>query len=156
MPAITPGYVKNMIRRSLREIVDPSPTKKDEERIWEFFNSECAYCGKPLSKLQKQGHIDHLFPSSLGGPNHISNRVLSCATCNEAEKLDGAWQEFMVQKNRDPAVLRARIAKIHEWQKLNEKPALNQQKLREIESLGDSAVALYDAKVKAARKLNKL
>ena len=23
MPAITPGYVKNMIRRSLREIVDP-------------------------------------------------------------------------------------------------------------------------------------
>ena len=97
MPAITPGYVKNVIRRSLREIVDPSPTKEEEVRIWKFFNSECAYCGKPLSKPQKQGHIDHLFPSSLDGPNHISNRVLSCATCNEAEKLDGAWQEFMVQ-----------------------------------------------------------
>ena len=41
MPAIKPGYVRNMIRRSLREIVDPSPTKQDEERIWEFFNSEC-------------------------------------------------------------------------------------------------------------------
>jgi len=156
MPAITPGYVKNMIRRSLREIVDPSPTKEDEERIWKFFNSECAYCGKPLSKLQKQGHIDHLFPSSLGGPNHISNRVLSCATCNEAEKLDGAWQEFIVQKNRDPAVLRARIAKIHEWQKLNGKPRLNQEKLRRIESLSESAVTLYDAKVKAVRKLSKL
>ena len=124
MPAITPGYVKNVIRRSLREIVDPSPTKEDEERIWKFFNSECAYCGKPLSKLQKQGHIDHLVPSSLGGPNHISNRVLSCATCNDAEKLDG-------------------------------KPTLNQEKLREIESLRESAVAFYDAKVKAARKLNK-
>lgn len=156
MPAVTPGYVKNVIRRSLREIVDPGPTKEDEERIWEFFNSECAYCGKPLSKLQKQGHIDHLVPSSLGGPNHISNRVLSCATCNEAEKLDRAWQEFMVQKNRDPAILRARIAKIHEWQKLNGKPTLNQEKLREIESLSESAVAFYDAKVKAARKLNKL
>lgn len=156
MPAVTPGYVKNVIRRSLREIVDPSPTKEDEERIWKFFNSECAYCGKPLNKLQKQGHIDHLVPSSLGGPNHISNRVLSCATCNEAEKLDGAWQEFIVQKNRDPAALHARIAKIHEWQKLNGKPTLNQKKLREIESLSESAVAFYDAKVKTARKLNKL
>jgi CRISPR/Cas system Type II protein with McrA/HNH and RuvC-like nuclease domain len=156
MPAITPSYVKNVICRSLREIVDPSPTKKDEERIWKFFNSECAYCGKQLSKLQKQGHIDHLLPSSLDGPHHISNRVLSCATCNEAEKLDGAWQEFMVQKNRDPAVLRARIAKIHEWQKLNGKPTLNQKILREIELLSESAVAFYDAKVKAARKLNKL
>jgi len=156
MPAPTPGYVKNMIRRSLQEIVDPSPTKKDEERIWKFFNSECAYCGKSLSKPQKQGHIDHLFPSSLGGPNHISNRVLSCATCNEAEKLDKAWQEFMVQKNRDRAVLRVRIAKIHEWQKLNWKPALNQKIVREIELLSESAVAFYDAKVKAAKKLNNL
>jgi len=156
MPAVTPGYVKNVIRRSLREIVDPSPTKEDEERIWKFFNSECAYCGKPLNKLQKQGHIDHLVPSSLDGPNHISNRVLSCATCNEAEKLNGAWQEFMVQKNRDPAVLCAHMAKIHEWQKLNGKPTLNQEKLHEIESLSESAVAFYDAKVKAARKLNKL
>jgi len=31
MPAPTPGYVKNMICRSLREIVDPSPTKKNVE-----------------------------------------------------------------------------------------------------------------------------
>jgi CRISPR/Cas system Type II protein with McrA/HNH and RuvC-like nuclease domain len=156
MPAATPGYVKNMIRRSLREIVDPSPKKEDEERIWKFFNSKCAYCGKLLSKLQKQGHIDHLLPSSLGGTNHISNRVLSCANCNEAEKLDGAWQEFMVKKNLDPAVLRARIVKIHEWQKLNGKPTLNQEKLREVESLSESVVAFYDAKVRAARKLNKL
>jgi CRISPR/Cas system Type II protein with McrA/HNH and RuvC-like nuclease domain len=156
MPAITPGYVKNMIRRSLREIVDPSPTKDDEQRIWKFFNSECAYCGKPLNKVQKQGHIDHLFPSSLGGPNHISNRVLSCATCNEAEKLDGAWQEFIIQKNPDQSILRTRIAKIHKWQKLNGKPILNQEKLHEIESLSESAVAYYDGKVRAARKLTNL
>jgi len=156
MPAPTPGYVKNMIRRSLREIVDPSPTKEDEKRIWEFFDSKCAYCGKPIRKLKKEGHIDHLIPASLGGPNHISNRVLSCATCNEAEKMDQAWQEFVVQKNQDPVILRARITKIQEWQKLNGKPTLNQEKLREIESLSESAVVFYETKVKAARKLNKL
>ena len=156
MPAPTPGYVKNMIRRSLREIVDPSPTKEDGKRIWEFFDSKCAYCGKPIRKLKKEGHIDHLIPASLGGPNHISNRVLSCATCNEAEKMDQAWQEFVVQKNQDPVILRARITKIQEWQKLNGKPTLNQEKLREIESLSESAVVFYETKVKAARKLNKL
>ena len=156
MPAPTPGRVKNMIRRSLREIVDPSPTKKDEEKIWEFFDSHCAYCGRSLNKVQKQGHIDHLLPSSVGGPNHISNRVLSCAACNEAEKLDGAWQEFIVQKNPDHAVLHARVAKIQEWQKLTGKLTLKQATLREINRLGDSAVAVYSARVEAARKLRDL
>jgi CRISPR/Cas system Type II protein with McrA/HNH and RuvC-like nuclease domain len=153
MPAPTPGYVKNMIHRSLREIVDPSPTKEDEERIWKFFDCECAYCGKPLRKLKKEGHIDHLFPASLGGTNHISNRVLSCATCNEAEKLDGAWQEFLLRKNQDPEVVRTRVARIHEWQKLNGEPVLDKNKLREIERLSESAAAYYDVKVKEARRL---
>lgn len=153
MPAPTPGYVKNMIHRSLREIVDPSPTKEGEERIWKFFDCECAYCGKPLRKLQKEGHIDHLFPASLSGPNHISNRVLSCATCNEAEKLDGAWQEFILRKNQDPEVVRTRIARIREWRKLNGGPVLDKNKLREIERLSESAAAYYDAKVKEARRL---
>jgi CRISPR/Cas system Type II protein with McrA/HNH and RuvC-like nuclease domain len=153
MPAPTPSYAKNMIYRSLREIVDPSPKKADVERIWKFFDYKCAYCGKPLRKLHKEGHIDHLFPASLGGPNQISNRVLSCATCNEAEKLDGAWQEFILRKNNDPEVVRTRIAKIHEWQKLNGKPVLDKNKLRDIERLSESAAAYYDVKVKEARKL---
>jgi len=153
MPAPTPGYVKNMIRRSLREIVDPSPTKKDEEGIWKFFDSKCVYCGKPLRKTQKEGHIDHLLPASLGGPNHISNRVLSCATCNEAEKLDGAWQEFILRKNQDPDVIRRSIAKIHEWQKLNGDPLFDKNKLREINRLSELAAAYYDVKVKEAREL---
>ncbi len=153
MPAPTPGYVKNMIRRSLREIVDSSPTKEEEERIWQFFDSECAYCGKPLRKLKKEGHIDHLFPASLGGVNHISNRVLSCATCNEAEKLDGAWQEFILRKNQDQEVVRTRVSKIREWQKLNGAPVLDKNKLREIERLGESVAAYYDIKVKEARRL---
>jgi len=73
MPAPTPGYVKNIVRRSLREIVDPSPSKKDE---------------------YKEGHMDHLVSSSVGGSNQISNRVLSCASCNEKEKLDMPWEQF--------------------------------------------------------------
>jgi len=61
MPAPTPGYVKNMIRRSLREIVDPSPTKEDKERIWKFFANKCAYCGKPLRKLLTASASTHMI-----------------------------------------------------------------------------------------------
>jgi len=153
MPAPTPGYVKNMIRRSLREIIDPSPTKDDVEKIWRFFDSKCTYCGKPLNKLKKEGHIDHLFPASLDGPNHISNRVLSCAACNEAEKLDGDWQEFILRKNQDTEVVRTRVARIREWQKLNGKPVLDKDKLREISRLSDLTAEYYDVQVEKARRL---
>ena len=153
MPAPTPGYVKNIIRRSFREIIDPSPSKDDETKIWKYFQNECAYCGAQLQKSKKEGHIDHLLPSSLDGPNHISNRVLSCATCNEAEKLDGEWHEFILSKNRDLDSARARIANIRAWQELNGKPDLNKDKLRQIERLSDSAVAFYETKVNEARNL---
>ena len=153
MPAPTPGYVKNMIRRSLREIVDPSPTREDEKQIWKFFDCKCAYCGKPLLKSQKEGHIDHLTPASLGGFNHISNRVLSCATCNEAEKLDRAWQEFILGKNQDQEIARKRIDRIREWQKLNSGYTLGKNKLREIERLSKSVAEYYDTKVEKARRL---
>jgi len=143
-----PGYVKNMIRRSLREIADPSRKKEEEERIWKSFDYKCAYCSKPLRRLRKEGHIDHLLPASLGGPNHMSNRVLSCATCNEAEKLDGAWQEFILRKNQDPDVVHRRIARIREWQKLNGEPLLDKNKLREIERLSELAAAYYDMRSK--------
>lgn len=152
MPAPTPGDVKRLIHRSLREIVDPSPTKKDEERIWKFFDYECAYCGKPL-RLQEEGHIDHLFPASLGGPNHISNRVLSCATCNVAEKRDGAWPEFVVRKNPDREIMRPRLARIRKWQKLNGGPVLDKNILDKVERLSELAAVYYDTKVKEARRL---
>jgi CRISPR/Cas system Type II protein with McrA/HNH and RuvC-like nuclease domain len=153
MPAPTPGYVKNMIHRSLREIVDPSPKKEDVEKISKYFDSKCAYCGRQLRKAQKEGHIDHLFPASLGGSNHISNRVLSCATCNEAEKLDGGWQKFILRKNQEPEVVRTRIARIREWQNINGEPVLEKNALREIERLSGLVSAYYDKRVEEARKL---
>jgi len=156
MPAQKPGYVKNMIKRSLREIVDPSPTEKDEQRIWAFFNSECAYCGKRLSKARKEGHIDHLVSSALDGTNHISNRVLSCATCNEKEKLDMPWEKFLTQKNPDKITASRRGGKILEWQGMHNKTTVKKETLDKIRSLGNEVVEFYDEKVRLARKLRNL
>lgn len=153
MPAPTPGYVKNMIRRSLREIVDPSPSKKEENKIWDFFNSECAYCGKKLDKAYKEGHIDHLVSSSQGGANHISNRVLSCATCNEKEKLDKPWGEFLAKKSPNKILASKRKEKIKQWQRISGIIICNKNILDKTEFLGNEVSAFYDEKIKIARKL---
>ena len=153
MPAPTPPYVKNMIRRSLREIIEPSPKKKEISLIWEFFNHECAYCGKQLNKEKKEGHIDHLISASLRGSNHISNRVLSCADCNEKEKLDMDWEKFLIQKNRCNTLLLKRKGKILKWQEKYKKVILNKKIIDKIESLGNEVSFFYDEKVKEIRNL---
>ena len=118
-----------------------------------IFQKWMCLLGAQLQKSKKEGHVDHLLPSSHEGPNHISNRVLSCATCNEAEKLDGEWHEFILRKNKDLDLARVRITKIREWQQLNGEPNLDKDKLRQIERLSDSAAVFYEAKVNEARKL---
>jgi len=153
MPAPTPGYVKNIIRRSMRETVDPSPKAKDVNTIWDFFNSECAYCGKKLRKGYKEGHIDHLISASCGGANGISNRVLSCASCNEAEKLDMPWEEFLSKKCSNKHIEAERKNKILQWQKTHKESILGKDVLSKIKLLADDVTSYYDEKIKQARIL---
>lgn len=153
MPAPTPGYVKNMIRRVLREILDPSPRGSDVSVIWEFFESRCAYCGSELRRSRKEGHIDHLVSSSQGGANHLWNRVLSCATCNEKEKLDLSWEEFLRKKSPDPAVSGQRRERIIRWQEQHPlPPRLKDEALFEqVSQLAEEAARFLDEKVEQVR-----
>lgn len=98
MPVLSTAQIKNYVRRSFKEMVDPSPDKIEIEKIWDFFESRCAYCNKELKQGNKEAHIDHLISASKGGGNNISNRVLSCANCNEKEKLDQDWEIFLNAK----------------------------------------------------------
>lgn len=121
MPAMTTAYTKNIIRRAFRELVDHSPSRREITLLWEFFESSCAYCGAQLSRKNKEGHIDHLVAASQHGANHISNRVLSCANCNEKEKLDQPWEQFLQYKSSDEKVFSQRRAKILEWSTRSER-----------------------------------
>ena len=153
MPAPTPGDVKNIIRRSLREIIDPSPSRKDEKQIWDYFNSECAYCGKKLREGYKEAHIDHLLSTSCGGANYLCNRVLSCATCNEEEKREKPWEEFLAQKCTSKQIESVRKAKIVAWQNMHKAPILGKDVLSKIDSLANEVASCYDEKVRKARGL---
>lgn len=150
MPAPTPSYVKNIIQRSLREIVDPSPSSKEKQTIWDFFNSKCAYCGKKLRKERREGHIDHLVPD---GTNQLRNRVLSCADCNGDEKRDKPWKEFLAQKCSNKQIEAERKSKILQWQSTHEAPILGKDILSKIKSLADDVTARYDEILDQVRRL---
>lgn len=119
MPSNTPGYAKNIIRRAFRQVIDEHPSREDIDAIWKYFESECAYCGVKLQRAKKEGHLDHLVAASSDGSNHLSNRVLSCATCNEGEKRDLHWEKFLAAKICDPILLEKRRKRILAWQDLH-------------------------------------
>jgi tRNA splicing ligase len=154
MPAISTAYVKNIIRRGFSELVDPSPDADISRAIWTFFESQCAYCGTVLNKQNKEGHIDHLVSASKGGSNHVSNRVLSCSRCNEAEKLASDWQEFLQRKAIDQTLHQTRHAKILQWRSMNPPPqsSTDAQLQALAKSSANEVIALYEAKVKLIKQ----
>lgn len=114
MPRMSPGLAKNHIRRALRAIVDPEPKVREIFELWDYFESCCAYCGVPLDRRMRNGHIDHLVHD---GSNHISNRVLACPTCNGDEKREGPWLGFLCKKTQAPALYKIRKNRIESWVK---------------------------------------
>ncbi len=150
MPEYTSSYAKNIIKRSLREIIDPGPSKKEKQTIWDYFGSECAYCGKRLHKGRREGHIDHLVPN---GANQLYNRVLSCKECNGDEKRDKSWKRFLAQKRSNVKIKAKRKAKILQWQKRHKKPIFRKGVLSKVESLQDNVISYYERNVEKARRL---
>jgi len=113
MSKLTPSQVKNLIRRGIRVLVDPEPEPIERKRVIAFFDHCCAYCGCTVET--GKGDLDHLLSSSLGGRNHISNRVFSCKPCNAEQKRDKDWEIFLAEKHRDPAAFAAAHDKIKAW-----------------------------------------
>lgn len=154
MPPVSTAFAKNVVRRALMQIADPAPDRRQQSLIWEFFGSACAYCGRTISKEAKEGHIDHLVSASLGGRNHIANRVLACAPCNEKEKRDAAWEDFLRVKCDDEGIHAARRERIEEWQRLNAlEDSAEAVALRALAEASAAEVhTLFDEKVLAIRE----
>jgi 5-methylcytosine-specific restriction endonuclease McrA len=111
---MTPSQAKNAVKKALIEIVDPQPSKREKDALWEHFHSRCAYCGGELVRTERKGHIDHLVSVTKGGSNHISNRVLACSICNGDKKREQDWEAF-IRRVPSPKDTGARIARIEEW-----------------------------------------
>jgi len=67
--------------------------------------------------------MDHVVSAAANGSNHLANRVLSCAPCNEAEKRDADWLDFLSMKNSDNAQqFSTRQAKVGTWSARSRSP----------------------------------
>lgn len=51
----TPPMAKNKIKRSLGAILDPHPSKKEENALWDYFDSHVELAASRSRELQEQG-----------------------------------------------------------------------------------------------------
>ncbi len=155
MPRITVPYAKNIIRRALREIADPSPGSDQLELAWEHFRSSCAYCGVRLTMGSKDAHLDHLVSAARGGRNHISNRALCCSTCNEKEKLDRPWEEFLRCKTDSAPEYQERLQRIRDWISIRSPEAelLSDSDAKLVDELAGEVNAFFQTRVDQVRQL---
>ncbi|HVV38256.1 MAG TPA: HNH endonuclease [Acidimicrobiales bacterium] len=137
----TIAQAKNRMRRTVEEILDPGPLSIDG--LWDHFGAECAYCGKQLSRADREGHVDH---AESGGGNHLGNLVLACGACNGDEKRERGWREFLAGKASESSVFASRERRILDWFEANPRTPVNddadvQRLLAELAELIDEFAA---------------
>lgn len=154
MATYKPSYAKNIIRRSLKAILDAPPTETELRALWDFFESACAYCGTPLNRSGRQGHADHLV---AGGSNDVSNRVLACGPCNSDEKRDMPWEEFLALKESQPDVLSKRKERIMQWiaRHSSKAQSVSPELEQRAHEIIEEAVKSFEEAVEAIRNIKK-
>jgi hypothetical protein len=61
---------------------------KVRDTVWSITGGKCFYCDVELVRTAEGNdrsrlfHIDHIVPKVSGGPDHFSNYVPACETCN--------------------------------------------------------------------------
>lgn len=74
-----------------------SPFKR--VKVYAKTNGHCAYCGDNL--CEEDFAVDHVYPRSLGGSNHIDNLMPSCHSCNASKgtKTLDHYRMYLTAKN---------------------------------------------------------
>jgi HNH endonuclease len=156
MAKYTPSIAKNQMRRCLRAIIDPVPTDKEVSELWEYFRSECAYCGVELSRNKRDGQLDHIEPQSTGGSNSIFNNVLSCGACNGDHKRDMNWELFLAQKALSIDFQKTRFLHIQGWlSRQTHRNLGNADLIEKIEAVQIAATESFDLHVEMMRNLRR-
>jgi len=149
----TPSIAKNKIKRSLRAIIDPLPSRKEILSLWEYFKNSCAYCNVKIDPDSRLGHLDHVIAQSDGGNNSIYNHVLSCAKCNGDEKREMDWKIFLKQKLVNSENFDSRKLEIEKWLEKNNIVKIELKRKEKIDKIIADALAQFDISVQSMRAL---
>ena len=153
---MTPSQARNAIKKSLKELIDPKPTKAQQDQIWQYFENQCAYCGCDLIRKERKAHLDHVVADADGGSNRLCNLILSCATCNGDEKREMDWQTFLLQKcqGKTPAY-QQRHNRITQWfAEQGGSAVITNQQQAQLESAFNTVNAIYSDVVAELKKNN--
>jgi hypothetical protein len=137
---LSAAWAKNVARRVLWSALEKDINRAQRTEMSAHFGGCCAYCGVELGV---KWHADHLVS---GGTNHISNRVPSCAKCNEHEKREREWVEFLTEKcGGDASQLLHRQSRILSWRErrgADFKPVTDEQRRIWTEECQRVAIAI--------------
>ena len=97
--------IHNAKRRSLKKQLPATLTVQQWQKIKEIFNHQCAYCGKPLTKLTQE----HFIPVSKGGEYTHNNIIPACQSCNCSKQAKDFFEWYPQQpyysKEREQKIL---------------------------------------------------
>ena len=95
--------------------ITPTRLRLQKYKMWQEFNGQCAYCGKPLTMAQflngVEAEVEHIIPQSVLFDDSYSNKVCACRACNQA-KNNRTAREFMEQQGE--AALTAYLNRVNE------------------------------------------
>ena len=111
-----PAWAKNVCRRVLWAAFEKDISKAERAAMLKYFEHRCAYCDEVLAS---RWHADQVHLIDNGGFNHLSNRVPSCADCNEHERRNMDWLEFLRLKVSSQEMLEQRKERIEQWRERN-------------------------------------
>jgi 5-methylcytosine-specific restriction endonuclease McrA len=80
--------------------------EKIVRQVFEYFEFECAYCGREADG------VDHIIPRHHGGDNSPNNLVAACLPCNQAkgtksieswftEKTHSEWTQYRCDRIKE-------------------------------------------------------
>lgn len=94
-------------RRTIKRNLPSTLTLKEWQSTKDYFNHECAYCGKKLKKLEQ----DHFWPLSKSGEYTRFNIIPACKSCNTSKKNKPFEEWYPTHESYSPE----REAKIFEY-----------------------------------------
>ena len=80
------------------------------EAVWSITGGRCFYCDRGPIDVGAPGtrgnifHIDHIVPKDAGGPDHLSNYVPACHSCNSSKGAK-SYVEFTRKRQTQLSVI---------------------------------------------------
>lgn len=105
--------------RTVADIEDPPPTKKEAKALRSTFNDRCGFCGCYVPRNRRE----RLELADPAGPHAIGNRILTCEACHGSRSAGEGWHALMARRcDGDAAAYATRAARIEAWQHLHPLP----------------------------------